>query len=90
MRRYLENLFEKPRWRGGPHICLAANLPAFETVRDAGRVAGSSEVSHIQETWKCSICGMIHADYIDANRREHYEGPAMLAAKRLRVLEVPE
>lgn len=63
MKEYLENLFEKPRWPDGPHICHATNLPAFETVEQAKAITRTCDGDALKETWTCSVCGLLHADY---------------------------
>jgi hypothetical protein len=91
VRTYPSNLFDLPRWPGGPHICIAANLPAFETVAAAKAITSTCEKDFLKETWTCSVCGMLHADYEEhspsgsssGNPREKYVGPSMLAAKAL-------
>lgn len=62
-REHPENLFEKPRWPGGPHLCLATNLPAFETVESAKALTRTVDGDSLKSSWTCSVCGMIHAEY---------------------------
>lgn len=53
---------EPPRWPGGPPICKAENLPAFET---AGALADFHDrngpgVNVTKKAWQCQHCGGWH------------------------------
>lgn len=56
------NLFEPPRWKGGPYHCRAAKLPAFET-RDAlnAFLKENSPTCKVVNVWQCETCKMWHA-----------------------------
>lgn len=53
----------KPRWPGGPKICPAANLPAFETMAGwrAFHAKNGPSCKVIRE-WICDHCGHWHAE----------------------------
>lgn len=88
MTTYPPTQFDPPRWPGGPFICIAANLPSFETVAAAKKVSVTMAGDNLAATWTCQACGLLHAEYHDANRKEHWTGPGMLAARRFKVLEI--
>ena len=51
-----------PRWRGGPHVCIKTNLPAFETKADLLRfMATSAPACPILKIWDCVDCEGWHA-----------------------------
>jgi hypothetical protein len=54
-------LFEdKPRWPGAPMVCLAANLPAFET-RKAAMAYMEKYCPRMPVALKeCDACGCFH------------------------------
>ena len=60
----------QPRWKGGPRICPAANLPAFATEREAGIFRTDNCPSCKVKTdakgnarqWQCEACGHWHYD----------------------------
>ena len=54
---------DPPRWRNGPRICIAANLPAFDTLEAAKAMTRTLEGDSLRESWTCSACGKIHAAY---------------------------
>lgn len=55
--------FEPARWKGGPLICKAENLPAFETPSDLLAFHASDCPScNIVEQWQCKACGWWHFD----------------------------
>ena len=56
-------LFDPPRWPGGPFICIAANLPSFETAAAARNMNRTLEGDSVDETWECKACGMTHAGH---------------------------
>jgi hypothetical protein len=91
------SLFDPPRWPGGPRICVAANLPAFETVAEARDITRTNEGDSLKESWTCTVCGMIHATYkarppsgatSGSGRVESELGPSMRHAMSLRVLKL--
>lgn len=47
-----------PRWPGGPPICPAANLPAFEDERERGR--HEQPGSKVLLKFRCIACGRLH------------------------------
>jgi hypothetical protein len=51
------------RWKGGPPICPAANLPAFPTERDAAKFREDNCPScKVRRQWSCDQCGHWHYD----------------------------
>jgi len=52
--------FEEPRWPGGPKICIAVNLPAFGTVKEAKDFNEKNGHFPILTSWKCGRCGCYH------------------------------
>lgn len=58
-------LFEsKPRWPGGPRICLAENRPAFGTEAEARAFhEANGPGSRILRLWQCATCGLWHYTY---------------------------
>ena len=52
--------FEEPRWPGGPKICVAVNLPAFGTVKEAKDFNEKNGHFPILTSWKCNRCGCYH------------------------------
>lgn len=59
----MTELFEPPRWSGGPKLCVAENLPAFETKQAMEEyIANQCPSCHILDKWKCEACGMWHMD----------------------------
>jgi len=55
----MENL-DAPRWPGGPAICKATNLPAFETVKDAKAFVDMFPGYIVESFLECEACGGIH------------------------------
>ena len=53
-------LFEPPRWRGGPPICLEANLPAFATWDEARKFILSLNGKGDVVRWRCEFCNCFH------------------------------
>lgn len=55
-------LFEtKPRWLGAPKICIAANLPAFDSPADWEKFhAANSPGNSVKRMWQCEACGKWH------------------------------
>lgn len=54
---------DPPRWPGGPEICVATNLPAFETEKVLkGWMELNAPECKIERTGKCGECGMWHAE----------------------------
>jgi hypothetical protein len=52
---------EPPRWKNGPPICSVANLPAFDSKKDAADfLTANSPGSTVIEMWTCTACGMVH------------------------------
>ena len=51
---------EEPRWKGGPRICVATNMPAFETVKEAKAFNEANGHPPILASWKCAKCGCYH------------------------------
>ena len=90
-----DELFELPRWKNGPKICVATNLPAFETVADARNLTRTVEGDSLKESWTCSVCGMIHAEYrfrspagdSSGNPRSVWPQGSIKKAKALAVVE---
>lgn len=55
-------LFELPRWQNGPHICRAANLPAFETRGELDAFLKKYAPScKVIDAFQCEVCKMFHA-----------------------------
>lgn len=50
---------EAPRWPGGPKICVASNLPAFES-RKAMKAFQFDNLSNVTREWECDDCGCFH------------------------------
>lgn len=54
-------MFDNARWPNGPKICIATNLPAFETpealesFRETNAPGGQ-----IIARWQCTACGLWH------------------------------
>lgn len=58
----MSELFDPPRWPGGPHICIKENLPAFATKELLFKeLERFSPGVHIDRIGKCSVCGEWHA-----------------------------
>lgn len=56
-----EKVFDPPRWRGGPTICITANLPAFETEKALAQFhEANGPGTSIHEQWKCEACDCWH------------------------------
>lgn len=55
----MSELFDPPRWPGGPHICVEENLPAFKTPEELKVFTGSIRVDTNLE-WVCKACGEHH------------------------------
>lgn len=54
---------EKPRWAGGPAICLAENLPAFDTQAELEEFLKRNGPScKVHRIWQCAVCGCWHAE----------------------------
>lgn len=57
-------LFEaKPRWKGAPPICIAANLMAFKTRSDLDEYRssiGMEAYGFVKQPWKCEKCNHLH------------------------------
>lgn len=55
-------LFEvKPRWKGAPKICIAANLPAFETEKEMATFHETNcPGGTLIKKWRCLVCNHIH------------------------------
>lgn len=52
---------DPPRWRGGPEVCPAENLPAFPDASAAGKfLSGSCPGYSAYRTWDCPKCGRTH------------------------------
>ncbi len=87
-------LFEPARWTNGPKICLAVNLPAFDTVEQAKALTRTMEGDSLRESWTCSVCGMIHASYkfrspageSSGNPRPEWPQKGIMFAKTLKAL----
>jgi hypothetical protein len=54
-------LFDAPNWPGGPEICRAENLPAFETMEALNKFIARycPSVKQVNK-WQCDSCGMLH------------------------------
>ena len=88
MSTYDPAIFDPPRWASGPPICIATNLPAFETAAAADAITRTVEGGRLKETWECSACHMLHASYSgkgSVNRNTKDSTRATDAAKLLRV-----
>lgn len=54
-------LFESPRWKDGPPLCVATNLPAFDSEADLRFfLARYSPRADIERIGKCRVCGKWH------------------------------
>lgn len=53
-----EQALDPPRWPGGPRMCPAANLPAFEDERERGR--HETPGSKVLLKFRCRGCGLLH------------------------------
>lgn len=52
-----------PRWKDGPPICTAENLPAFESKSAISAYHATNCPSvQITEQWQCKGCGLWHFD----------------------------
>jgi len=49
-----------PRWPGAPPICEEANLPAFETAKEAIAFNEANGHPPILKSWRCRFCGGWH------------------------------
>jgi hypothetical protein len=50
------------RWPGGPKICPAENLPAFQTAAGLdGFLKANSPSCKVVSKWQCATCGHWHA-----------------------------
>ena len=56
----MSELFETPRWPGGPHLCEYENLPAFPTPADIKDFNEGSDAVHELARWQCPICQEWH------------------------------
>lgn len=57
----ISEMFDAPRWKGGPRICVTANLPSFPSKSDAEAYHekyGSGR--SIIRIGKCKTCGHWH------------------------------
>lgn len=78
-------------------ICVAANLPAFESVKAAADLTRTMEGDSLKETWTCKACGMIHAGYkfrapsgvTSGSGRKEAPQLTYLSAKKKYQVEVP-
>src|ERR1041385_2925216 len=56
-----QTLLDPPRWRNGPPICIAVNLPAFETPKALSAfLEANSPHATIIHQWQCRECGQYH------------------------------
>ena len=51
---------DPPRWRNGPAICIVANLPAFETEKQAQVFNDANGHLQVMARWQCKACGGWH------------------------------
>lgn len=49
-----------PRWKNGPPICEAANLPAFESKQAMNAFRSNLSGGIVIEEWQCTVCGQWH------------------------------
>lgn len=56
-------LFDPPRWPGGPHICRYENLPAFASLKSLNDFHDGCKSAVITEKWKCPVCHEYHAKF---------------------------
>ncbi len=54
-------LFEPPRWRNGPKICIAANLPAFDTEAELKKFFDDAPRVKVKSEYQCEVCKCWHA-----------------------------
>lgn len=55
------DLFDPPRWPGGPKICKAENLPAFQTVKEMAAFHDSLPGVKTLTVKLCPVCDCYHA-----------------------------
>lgn len=62
----MSEIFEpKPRFKGCPPICLATNLPAFDTRAHARAFhQANGPACHVENDRLCKACGKWHYDSI--------------------------
>jgi hypothetical protein len=60
---------EPPRWKNGPPICTAVNLPAFETEKALHDFHGQHTCTTVKAKWHCAACGRWHAKTGEARER---------------------
>ena len=54
-------LFDPPRWPGGPLICIYENLPAFDTLKDLNHFhERNAHQAVVDGKWLCHRCGKYH------------------------------
>lgn len=77
---------EKPRWPNGPPICHEANLPAFETEKDARAFVDGLPAITIDWIKPCRHCVGVH---VYAHAREP-SGASSGTGTRQLTIELPE
>jgi hypothetical protein len=58
-----ESMLEPPRWRGGPPICKAVRLPAFEDeagMKKFEAMYTENSDRKVKSRWQCMACGGWH------------------------------
>jgi len=59
---------DKPRWPGGPLICIVANLPAFPTKAAYNEFhEANGPGCKVLRVWLCKACKFFHADTVAPN-----------------------
>jgi hypothetical protein len=54
-------IFDPPRWPGGPHICVYENLPALPSCKELNQFLDANAPGIIiLAQWKCKRCGEWH------------------------------
>jgi hypothetical protein len=63
MAKVKEEVFDPPRWPGGPPICVAENLPAFKDLKEiADFIERNCPAIRTWSKWQCRACNMWHHD----------------------------
>ena len=65
----LNQLFDLPRWKDGPHICCYENLPAFPTLKTLNDFHEDCKSVTVTAKWKCPVCNEWHSKMGGMNRQ---------------------